>query len=112
MNLGLYVKNSICTPNVYFLSDRREKQNIKALDLDATEIIKKVKPVQYEMKSNPSLPQWGVIAQELQEVLPDAVIPMERLHVDYQMLYITHLKATQELTKRIDALEKKLANYE
>jgi hypothetical protein len=51
---------------------------------------------------------FGVIAQDVQKVFPEAVIERDNgtLAVDYQKLAILSFGAIQELTKRIEKLER------
>jgi Chaperone of endosialidase len=117
-----------CTGNVW-TSDRRKKQNIQALTINALDVIKKLNPVTYSwidvkdagMKGQ----QIGFIAQELEEVLPNVVvtsdndekskgvkyielIPVITKAMQEQQIQIQELKQQNEtLLKRIETLEKK-----
>lgn len=58
------------------LSDKRLKQNIEDLDgATALSIIGRLRPTTYQMKSDPKCDRCGLVAQEVQEVLPACVQP-------------------------------------
>lgn len=74
-----YFEGNILTTGVYQTSDRKFKNNIRSID-GALSIIMKLKPSVYTFKTNEfkqtSLPEglhYGLIADEVQQVLPDAV---------------------------------------
>ena len=95
-------------------SDYRLKQDLK--DYNGLELISTIKTYDYEWKSNKSR-MYGVMAHELQEVLPyavvgekdeidenDNIIPQG---VDYSKIVPILVKAIQELTAKVNALEAK-----
>ena len=58
------------------LSDKRLKQNIEDLDgARALDVISRLRPTTYQMKSDPKCDRCGLVAQEVQEVLPACVQP-------------------------------------
>jgi len=63
----------ICTGNVTAYSDIRKKENIVTIDSPLDKIMK-MRGIYYTRKDNPGLRQVGVIAQEIEEVLPEVVI--------------------------------------
>ncbi|CAD5214624.1 unnamed protein product [Bursaphelenchus okinawaensis] len=102
--------NLVATGNVTRPSDRRVKENIVPVDTrDAIENINKMRIVEYSYK--PELAeQWGlsekdrhrvgVIAQELAEVLPDAVKENGELYtVDETRIFYEGFAAAQELSR-------------
>jgi hypothetical protein len=105
------------------LSDRRHKTNISDLSLDALEVVKDLRPVTFEWKdpqdSGMEGSQLGFIAQEVEEVLPEAVLTQENEEqtkgLKYNALIPMLTKAIQELAAenavlkaRIEALEAKI----
>jgi len=80
---------------------------------NALEDIKKIKPVKFTWKQHPEQgPQVGVIAQSVQDVVPEAVGSVhyvtdanDYLGVRYTELIPIMIAAIQEGTKRIEALE-------
>ncbi len=104
-------------------SDRRLKQNVTGLGL-ALKAIAMLPIVKFEYNSlgavPPSRTKIGVIAQDVQELFPEAVSTSgQYLAVDYSMLAAVALKGIQELTaelaaavQRLDWMEKRLAKSE
>ena len=102
------------TSGVVSTSDAREKTNIKNIDYGIDEIMK-LRPVQFNWKSNPNDDgtKLGLIAQELQQVMPEVVrdwdwkydedgggapakVPAQRLGVFYSDLIPVLIKGMQE----------------
>lgn len=99
-------------------SDKRRKENIKTLD-NSLEKISKIRGVSFDWKDKKERgdqTQYGVIAQEVQEVFPELVVKEDNsdyLTVNYQGMIgplieaVKELKAENEdLKKRLEALEK------
>jgi hypothetical protein len=115
----------VYTGNLCHPSDRRLKENIHDLDTSsALSRLQKIRIVHYELRPEVA-DEWGltdeerrrvgVIAQELQEVMPDAVMHNgEFLQVDNTRLFYDTTAAVQEvltlseqMTVRVDEVEKK-----
>lgn len=90
----------------YWTSDARLKTNIvKARNLDIADLL-----VEFDWKES-NEHSWGYIAQELLEVLPEAVSynsDTDRYAVNYN---VAHSAAIASLTARIKELEEKLKKY-
>jgi len=91
-------------------SDQRLKENI----VDAPSAINSVNAIKirsFDWKADGSHVDYGYIAQELLEVAPEAVSvpkdPDEMMGVDFGKLTPRIIKALQELTQRLEALEAK-----
>ena len=105
--LGSITHNgSITAYNV--TSDYRLKDDFK--DYNGLALISEIKTYDYEWKSNKSR-MYGVIAHELQEVLPYSVTGdkdgEDMQSVDYSKIVPILVKAIQELTAKVEALEAK-----
>ena len=99
-------------------SDRRLKNNIEPI-VDATDKLMDMKPVTHTWIDNPEAPQvHGFIAQEMQEVIPEAISgdaeSDEMMSMDYGRITPVivaalqdALKEIKELKTRIDELESK-----
>jgi hypothetical protein len=99
-------------------SDRRLKDNIQPIS-DATDKLMNMKPVTHTWIDNPDEPQvHGFVAQEMQEVVPEAVSgdaeSDEMMSMDYGRITPVIVAALQdalneikELKTRIDELENK-----
>lgn len=90
----------------YHTSDIRKKTNItKARNLDIADLL-----VEFDWKDS-GKHSWGYIAQDLLEVLPEAVDYNEDIDV-YSVNYnVAHSAAIASLTARIKELEEKLKKY-
>ena len=89
-------------------SDQRLKENI----VDAPGALSSVNAIKvrsFDWKADGSHTEYGYIAQELLEVVPEAVSvpadPEEMMGVDFGKLTPRLVKAIQELTARLEALE-------
>lgn len=85
-------------------SDERIKDNIKTI-IGATELVRKMRGVSFNYKSN-GAKSYGVVAQELQKVIPDVVYELEgSLYVNYSIFAGFFIEAIKELEARIAELE-------
>jgi hypothetical protein len=89
-------------------SDQRLKENIADAD-DAGSKIDAIQVRKFDWKADGSHQDYGMVAQELIEVAPEAVSapedPEEMMGVDYSKLVPMMLKEIQSLRARIAALE-------
>ena len=85
-------------------SDERIKDNIKTI-IGATELVRKMRGVSFNYKSN-GAKSYGVVAQELQKVIPDVVYEIDgSLYVNYSIFAGFFIEAIKELEARIAELE-------
>jgi hypothetical protein len=91
-------------------SDRRLKDNITDAN-SASDLIDAIKVRQFDWKADGSHQRYGMIAQELHEVAPEAVHspvdPDDMMAVDYSKLVPMLVKEIQSLRVRLNALENK-----
>jgi hypothetical protein len=96
-------------------SDIRLKENINPIS-DATDKLMNMKPVTHTWINNPeSTPISGFIAQEMREILPEAVGGDESegmLGVDYGRITPTIVAALQDAIKEIDELKNRIIEME
>ena len=89
-------------------SDQRLKENIADAD-DSGELIDAIQVRKFDWKTDGSHQDYGMVAQELQTVAPEAVSapenPDEMMAVDYSKLVPMLVKEIQTLRSRITALE-------
>ena len=89
-------------------SDARLKTNIKALNYGLKEVMT-MRPVRYNWKTMPdSDPKIGLIAQEVQKIIPEVVIGDEKketLGMNYAELVPVLINAIQEQQQEIDSIE-------
>ncbi len=92
-------------------SDRRLKENIRTLPYGLREVMQ-LKPVAYSWKSDASSKKIGLIAQEVQQVVPEVVSDGEYLGMNYGELVPVLVNAIQEQEKTIRQLEAKVKQLE
>lgn len=112
--------NSIQVKNVYNSSDIRAKSNIKNLNisLSSISILSRLRPVTYSFTDNSPEPMYkksgganqeiGLIAQEVETVLPSIVLtdPEGKKLINYTALIPLLIDAVKELKKEVDELKK------
>ena len=96
-------------------SDRRLKQDIEPLA--ATDKLMAMNPVSYAWKADPSGPRsMGFIAQEMQEIMPDAVTTGNdedsMMSMDYGRITPILVSALQDAHRKIEQLETRIAALE
>jgi hypothetical protein len=88
-------------------SDKRLKENITPITYGLNEILQ-LNPVSFDWKNdNNKNKQFGFIAQEVQEVMPEAVIEGEYLGLEKDAIYTALVNAIKELKSEIDELKNK-----
>ena len=96
-------------------SDIRLKQDIKPLE--ATDKLMAMNPVSYSWKADPDGPRsMGFIAQEMEEVMPEAVSTGEdddaMMSMDYGRITPILVSALQDAHRKIEQLEQRIADME
>jgi len=97
-------------------SDRRLKDNIEPI-ADATDKLMAMKPVTHTWIANPEAPSvHGFIAQEMQEIIPEAVSGEDggedMMSMDYGRITPVLVAALQESTNEIKALKQRVSELE
>jgi hypothetical protein len=108
---GLYVTGAIySTGDIVAYSDRRSKENIVTID-NALDKVSKIRGVYYTPKEGDDKSRKvGVIAQELNEILPEAVTyaeDVDQYGVDYGKITGLLIEAVKELQAKVKELENK-----
>lgn len=107
-----------CTSGSWSASDERWKKNIKPLN-NALQDVLRMKGVEYEWKKDqypekrfPQGKQIGLIAQEVEETLPEVVSTNSDGYksISYEKIVPVLIEAIKEQNKRIEFLEGKLKN--
>lgn len=99
-------------------SDSRLKKDISDSTTNALDVINKIRHRSFTWKKNGFKAENGYIAQELRNVIPTAVHPVEQgdgtelLQVSTSEIVPYLSKAIQELSAKVDALEARLAELE
>ncbi|MBW3243560.1 shufflon system plasmid conjugative transfer pilus tip adhesin PilV [Epibacterium sp. DP7N7-1] len=105
-NGSLYATRFYSTAYYYF-SDRNLKKDIETIEAESgMGLVRDLRPVSYVWRENDQK-ALGVIAQEVEDVLPTAVTTNEAglKAVDYTQMIAPMLAAIQELDERVQALE-------
>jgi hypothetical protein len=97
-------------------SDARLKENIKEIDF-GYEIIKKLRPVQYEYINSSKGTTFGFIAQEVDELVEDAIVVGEYtdstyLGINYMEFIPLLVDAVQQQGRTIDSLKSSIAEIQ
>jgi hypothetical protein len=85
-------------------SDIKLKSNVHTLN-NGLKIINNINPVSFNWNGTEKL-SYGVIAQEIERVLPELVAGLETKHVSYIQLIAFLISAIKELDKKIEELKK------
>lgn len=87
------------------LSDKNKKDNIESL-VDAVSVINKIKPVSFTWKDNGNT-AYGVIAQDVEEILPDIVSTNKEgvKSVSYTQIIPFLIQVIQEQHKEIQKIK-------
>lgn len=98
-------------------SDRKLKKEISDIDGDwAVEVVKKMRMRQFKLKTDSDDAPWryGVVAQELEKVLPDVVGDSGdgTRTVNYENAHNVETAALQNLIARLEAAEAKIAELQ
>jgi len=89
-------------------SDRELKENITTVD-DAVNLTQQLRGVRFEWKKD-GTPAYGVIAQELEEVLPELVSQTNPKTVNYNGLIGVLIEAVKELSSEVEELKRQIQN--
>jgi hypothetical protein len=91
------------------LSDRTQKEDIRPIE-NAIEIVNQLTGVRYNWKNNTNQPSIGLIAQDVEEVIPEVVVEMADglKSVSYGNIVAVLIEAIKEQQVRIEELEDRL----
>lgn len=101
---SIYMDSSgtITATDITIVSSREAKENIKASELDALDLINGINIVDYTYKMDPkAIPHIGFIAENTDPLLSTP----KKNRMDYTNCIGVLLKAVQELSKKVAALE-------
>lgn len=92
--------------NINSTSDENLKTNIKTIE-NSLETVKSLRGVSFDWKET-AKPSYGVIAQEIEEILPELVTTAENKSVNYNGLIGVLIEAVKELSAEVEELKSKL----
>jgi len=103
---NLYANNAVYALGIQLTSDLAIKHNIQPLT-NSVNVIKTLNPVEFNYNSDNSK-SYGVIAQEIEQILPELVKEFDGIKsVNYTPLIAFLLEAVKELDNRLQNLENK-----
>ena len=104
---GTLTATKVTAVNLNFSSDSKLKDNVQTL-VDSSNIVSQLRGVSFNWKDSGET-AFGVIAQELQQVVPQLVDTNENgdLTVQYLGLIAFLIESNKQLLDRVDALESK-----
>ena len=91
-------------------SSIRYKENIQTISAPILPKLEAIRPVTYNKKDNPSNTEYGIIAEELNELFPELVNKNDNGEVEsvnYSRLTVLLIKAVKELKQEIEILKNK-----
>lgn len=94
--------------NINSTSDENLKTNIKTIE-NSLETIKSLRGVSFDWKET-TKPSYGVVAQEIEKILPELVTTSENKSVNYNGLIGVLIEAIKELSNEVTELKNKLNN--
>ena len=108
-NASLDTNGNMTAQNFFSVSDQRYKKNISTIS-DAGSLLKQIRGVRFDWRKDGS-PDVGVIAQEVFEVIPEAIVSSmngSMLTVAYNKIIPLLIETIKDLQSRVETLEKKL----
>lgn len=94
-----------------WLSDKRLKTNIQPITLDALSVINQLKVRQFDWRADGNHEDFGLIAQEVEQVLPNAVFKVgDYYQIKDSGLIPVLIASIQKLSNKVNLLENILMN--
>jgi hypothetical protein len=109
-NASLDTNGNMTAQNFFSVSDQRYKKNISTIS-DAGSLLKQIRGVRFDWRKDGS-PDVGVIAQEVFEVIPEAIVSSmngSMLTVAYNKIIPLLIETIKDLQSRVEVLESKCA---
>ena len=100
----------VTAANFNSTSDLNLKENISTFD-NALDVVSELRGVRFDWKSD-SKPSIGVIAQELEEVLPELVTDTNPKTVNYNGIIGVLIEAIKELNTEVENLKSQINNQQ
>ncbi|HEY0375724.1 MAG TPA: tail fiber domain-containing protein [Pyrinomonadaceae bacterium] len=112
VNGALTATGNVCAANIPCSSDARLKQNVTNLKYGLDQLLR-LRPVSWRWKNQPEgKPQMGLVAQEVEKVLPELVLKdadaTQPLALNYMALLPVAVKAIQEQQAQIREQQKQI----
>jgi len=107
-NASLDTNGNMTAQNFFSVSDQRFKKNISTIT-NAGSMLKQIRGVRFDWRKD-GTPDIGVIAQEVFEVIPEAIVSSmngSMLTVAYNKIIPLLIETIKDLEKRVETLEAK-----
>jgi hypothetical protein len=101
---GTFTAGTVIAGDINSTSDINLKQDIETIN-NALDLISNLQGVKFKWRSTKAS-SIGVIAQELESVLPELVQTKENKSVNYNGLIAVLIEAIKEIKTRVEALER------
>ena len=98
---------TVTAADINSTSDCNLKKNVSTIE-NSLDIVNSLRGVSFDWKINDKK-SYGVIAQELEEILPDLVTTKENKSVNYNGLVGVLIQAVKELSAEVEELKKKVS---
>jgi hypothetical protein len=111
-NASLDTNGNMTAQNFFSVSDQRFKKNISTIT-NAGSMLKQIRGVRFDWRKDGS-PDVGVIAQEVFEVIPEAIVSSmngSMLTVAYNKIIPLLIETIKDLEKRVEILERSVSIY-
>ena len=93
-------------------SDRKLKDNIAEVSAEQSmSIIKQLRPTTWSWKKD-GKKSYGFIAQEVEPIVPEMVVDMEHLHLEYNQLHAFEIGAIQHIDSEVEILKRRVNELE
>ena len=92
-------------------SDSRLKKNVKKTSVKGLKVLNQLELVTFDWRESNKNESIGLIAQAVEKIVPQAVLTEEKRdfkHIDYKSFVPYLIKAIQELSTKVEELERKL----
>lgn len=92
-------------------SDSRLKKNVKKTSVKGLKVLNQLDLVTFDWRESNKNESIGLIAQAVEKIVPQAVLTEEKRdfkHIDYKSFVPYLIKAVQELSAKVEQLERKL----
>lgn len=91
-------------------SDRSLKNNIAEVSAEQSmSIIRQLRPTTWNWKKD-GKKSYGFIAQEVEPIVPEMVVNMEHLHLEYNQLHAFEIGAIKHIDSEVETLKRDLKN--
>jgi hypothetical protein len=105
----VYSEGTMAMAKLASSSDRKLKDNIAEVSAEQSmSIIRQLKPTTWNWKKD-GKKSYGFIAQEVEPIVPEMVVDMGHLHLEYNQLHAFEIGAIQHIDSEVDKLKKDLA---